>query len=222
MFGEIRSRALRTIGLVATLLAPACGVEPSGTMVHLRPPDRWSEWLAEARQTKNAFFRSAADSPVDVSLRDRFEGLDYWEPNAAYYFAGDIRLYEQPERFRIITTSGEERPCERLGWVEFLLDAQPQRLQVYRLLDVDVEASLFLPFADGTTGRETYGAGRYVDLEGPPGGPYVLDFNRAYNPSCAYGSPERFACPVTPPENRLSIRIEAGERGYLTRADGGA
>ena len=75
-------------------------------------------------------------------------------------------------------------------------------------------ADFFLAFTDETTGRETYPAGRYIELDGPPGGPYVLDFNLAYNPYCAYGRPERFACPRTPPENRLSVPIEAGERGY--------
>jgi uncharacterized protein (DUF1684 family) len=89
-------------------------------------------------------------------------------------------------------------------------------LQVYRLLDLPERAGgdgLFLPFKDGTTGNETYSAGRYVDLQGPDGGPFVLDFNRAYDPSCAYGDASRFECPVTPKENTLTVRVTAGERG---------
>ena len=89
-------------------------------------------------------------------------------------------------------------------------------LQVYRLLDLPERSGgdgLFLPFKDQTTGKETYAAGRYVDLDGPDDGPFVLDFNLAYNPSCAYGEPERFQCPVTPAENRLPIAVTAGERG---------
>jgi uncharacterized protein (DUF1684 family) len=72
---------------------------------------------------------------------------------------------------------------------------------------------------DGTTGQETYHAGRYVDLQGPEGGPFVLDFNLAYNPWCAYGAAERYVCPVTPPENRLAVRIEAGERGHRSASE---
>ncbi len=98
-------------------------------------------------------------------------------------------------------------------------------LQVYRLLDLPDRPGgegLFLPFKDETTGKESYAAGRYVDLEGPDGGPFVLDFNRAYNPSCAYGDPERFQCPVTPAENALPISVTAGERGPAPAVDGSA
>jgi len=76
-------------------------------------------------------------------------------------------------------------------------------------------ADLFVPFMDATTGRETYPAGRYVSLEDAGEGRYVLDFNLAFNPSCAYGTPERFQCPRTPAENRLAVAIRAGERGWL-------
>jgi len=71
---------------------------------------------------------------------------------------------------------------------------------------------------DKGSGSTTYPAGRYVDLVGPSGGPYVLDFNYAYNPSCAYGDPERFQCPATPAANRLPVPIEAGERGWVHEA----
>ena len=100
--------------------------------------------------------------------------------------------------------------------MSFPLGGEIRALQVYRMLDdppSDAE-SFLVPFRDKTSGKETYPSGRYVNLEGPPGGPYVLDFNVAYNPSCAYGDVQRFACPVTPSENRLDVRIEAGERGY--------
>jgi uncharacterized protein (DUF1684 family) len=100
--------------------------------------------------------------------------------------------------------------------VTFLRGGRVVALHVYRLLDLPERAGgegLFLPFKDQTTGKETYPAGRYVDLVGPDGGPFVLDFNRAYNPSCAYGEPERFQCPVTPAENALPIAVTAGERG---------
>ena len=131
----------------------------------------------------------------------------------------------RPERLTLLSTTGKARPCETYGSVSFVLRGQACRLRVYRLLDVEAPSlttSLFLPFTDGTTGAETYPAGRYVNIEGPEKGPYVVDFNRAYNPQCAYGAPERFACPVTPAENRLPVRIEAGERGYKRHVGGGS
>ena len=76
--------------------------------------------------------------------------------------------------------------------------------------DDDRPPSVFVPFLDATSGRETYGAGRYLDLEPEDDGTYSLDFNLAYHPSCVYDI--RFSCPLTPAENRLPERIEAGER----------
>ena len=70
--------------------------------------------------------------------------------------------------------------------------------------------SLFLPFLDATSGKDTYGAGRYLDIEVEEDGTYSIDFNLAYHPSCVYDT--KFSCPLTPAENRLPVRIEAGER----------
>jgi uncharacterized protein (DUF1684 family) len=85
-----------------------------------------------------------------------------------------------------------------------------RRLTAYELEGSQSGGSLFLPFLDGTTGADTYGAGRYLDLEPDDDGTWTLDFNLAYHPSCVYDP--RFSCPLTPPENRLPVRIEAGER----------
>jgi uncharacterized protein (DUF1684 family) len=219
------------VAVLSSLLA-ACDRSDPGSMVSILPPAHWAAGLEADRAAKDEAFRTSPDTPLRPGDVERFGGLDYWAPDPGYYFAGPIRLYAQREPFWIVTTSGEQRPCEKFGWIEFPIDGSSHRLQVYRLLDLGHEmdaGSLLLPFTDATSGGETYPAGRYVDLEGPPGeieitqaadglpvapGPYVLDFNRAYNPSCAYGAPERFACPVAPKDNRLGVRVEAGERGY--------
>ena len=204
--------------LAATLLAwCGCAGDSGATLQSLEPPSDWQDTIVAARRAKDEFFRSAPDTPLLPEARPGFAGLDYWAPDARYYLVGTLVPYAQPERRSMITTAGKERPAEKVGWVGFRVDGRLQTLQVFRLLDAETRAGspgFFLPFTDGTTGHETYPSGRYVELLGPTGGPYVLDFNRAYNPSCAYGDPERFACPVTPPENRLDVRIEAGERGY--------
>lgn len=188
-------------------------------MVSIPPPTGWREEILAFRRDKDRLFRESSDSPLLSDDRERFAGLEYWEPDARYYFVGPLHPYVERLRFEIVSTAGTRRPCEKLGWIAFPLDGRELRLEVYRLLDGD--GGPFLPFLDATSGNETYPAGRYVDLRGPDGGPYVLDFNQAYNPSCAYGSPERFACPVTPAENRLAVRIEAGERGYKRAIDTG-
>jgi uncharacterized protein (DUF1684 family) len=196
-----------------------CRQPPTGNMIHLPPPDEWQEQVTRDREGKDEAFRTQQTSPLLEADRPGFAGLEYWEPDSRFYFVGPVLWYADAEPFTIVTTAGTSRPCERVGRVEFELGGQMQTLQVYRLLDQQDEANLFLPFMDGTTGSTTYPSGRYVELEGPEGGPYVLDFNRSHNPFCAYGAPERYVCPVTPPENRLETPIEAGERGYK-HADG--
>jgi len=187
-------------------------------MVQLPPPSGWSEGILADRAAKDRDFRTDPDTPLLAKDVPTFTGLSYWPPDPAYRLAGPIEVHDSPRRFTIVTTTGKERPCERHGQVAFEIRGKRCVLQVYRLLDAEPAsggAAFFVPFQDETTGKETYAAGRYVELDGPDGGPFVLDFNRAYNPSCAYGAPERFRCPVTPPENHLSVRIEAGERGYV-------
>jgi uncharacterized protein (DUF1684 family) len=180
------------------------------------PPRSWAQQVAARWHDRDVAFANDADSPIPPSVRSAFHGLTHYPPDPAWRYAGWIERYKAPERISIITTSGAARPCERWGRVTFAREGRVLTLQVYRLLDLPERAGgegLFLPFKDQTTGKETYAAGRYVDLEGPDDGPFVLDFNLAYNPSCAYGEPERFQCPVTPAENRLPVAVTAGERG---------
>jgi uncharacterized protein (DUF1684 family) len=213
----IKQHSLPVVALMLLALLCGCSEESSGLMSAIQPPAGWPEAIAEMRAAKDAEFKNDPETPLLAEDIAGFEGLVYWPPDPGYYFVGRVNLYFQPERFTIVSTSGKERPCEKAGWIRFEIEGQRMTLQVYRLLDREPEegsTGFFLPFMDGTTGKETYPGGRYIDLIGPPGGPYVLDFNGAYNPLCAYGAPERYVCPVTPKENRLPVRIEAGERGY--------
>lgn len=199
----------------------ACGPKPGVEMSTEPPPASWEAAVRADRAERDEYFRSDPETPLHPADRATFAGLQFWEPTSALRFVGPVHTYPPSEPFSVITTNGRERPCVRYGWLSFRVDGRPQTLQVYRLLDApssgDEARDLFLPFTDRTTGVETYPAGRYVELEKLPDGRYVLDFNRAHNPFCAYGMPERFACPVTPAENRLAVRIEAGERGYRKR-----
>jgi uncharacterized protein (DUF1684 family) len=186
------------------------------TMSSIPAPQSWEHELAARRRAKDVTFASDPDSPIPVAQRAAFRSLNYFPLDPAWRYAGSVERYATPERMTIVTTRGTPRPCERWGRVTFAREGRVHTLQIYRLLDLPDRPGgegLFLPFKDRTTGNETYAAGRYVDLEGPDDGPFVLDFNNAYNPSCAYGEPERFQCPVTPAENALSIEVRAGERG---------
>lgn len=175
----------------------------------------YPDFVRMHRAEKDAFFRASPGSPVPAAERASFAGLPYFDVDEAWVFDG-LRLgpYEgdEPVAFQIPTTDGRLRPAERAGVLQFEADGQPAQLTAYRLARSDgtVDDSLFVPFLDATTGTETYGAGRYLDIEPEDDGTWTLDFNLAYHPSCVYDP--RFSCPLTPAENRLPFRVEAGER----------
>ena len=173
--------------------------------------------VAAFRAEKDAFFAKDPNSPVPPDERPAFTGLPYYPVNEALYL-DDLRLEpyagDEPSNFQIPTSDGQLRPAHRAGILRFELDGEPRQLTGYTFDGGDDDGSLFVPFLDGTSGTETYGAGRYLDLEPEEDGTYILDFNLAYHPSCVYDA--RFSCPLTPAENRLPIRIEAGERLPVT------
>jgi uncharacterized protein (DUF1684 family) len=109
----------------------------------------------------------------------------------------------------MITSTGSAREYLKYGQFTFDVNGEAATLQVYQ--DAD-DGYFFLPFVDATAPEETYGAGRYLDIEPTAGGQFTIDFNYAYNPYCAYS--DRWSCPIPPKENRLTVRIEAGEKNY--------
>jgi uncharacterized protein (DUF1684 family) len=164
------------------------------------------------RSEKDAFFKSSSHSPIPADEREAFEGLPYYPVDADLVFEGlSLEPYvgDEPTSFQIPTSDGQLRPARRAGTFTFELDGAPRRLTAYTF-ESSPSDSLFVPFLDQTSGHETYGAGRYLDLEPDGDGTYAIDFNLAYHPSCVYAP--QYSCPLTPAENRLSARIEAGER----------
>jgi uncharacterized protein (DUF1684 family) len=169
--------------------------------------------VALFRADKDEYFRRAHDSPIPHDERHDFPGLPYFPVDESLRFEGlTLEPYagNEPTDFQIPTSDGKLRDAERAGTLRFELGGATQRLTGYRFAK-DRSGSVFVPFLDVTSGTETYGAGRYLDIDPDPGdGTYVLDFNLAYHPSCVYDPMS--SCPLTPAENRLPVRIEAGER----------
>jgi uncharacterized protein (DUF1684 family) len=172
------------------------------------------------RADKDAFFRESPNSPIPVDQREAFTGLPYYPVDPALSLEDlQLRPYtgSEPETFQIPTSDGQLRPAHRAGTFSFEHDGRTMTLTGYTL-DGGHSHSIFVPFLDATSGTETYGAGRYLDLEPEEDGTYWLDFNLAYHPSCVYDP--QYSCPLTPAENRLPVRIEAGER--LPSAEAGS
>ncbi len=166
--------------------------------------------ISADRQAKDAYFRTAADSPLQ---RPRVEVrvLSYFPVDENYRIVVP-RLRRPPANDRPIaldTSDGERRIARRVAFLDFDLHGQRLTLTGFSIGPTP-PGSLFVPFADATSGNETYGSGRYLDLEIEPDGSVVLDFNLAYHPYCAYSS--AYSCPLTPAENRLAVPILSGER----------
>ena len=164
------------------------------------------------RKEKDAFFKTSPHSPIPEAEREAFDGLPYYPLDEDLVFEGlGLEPYagDEPTSFQIPTSDGKLRPARRAGTFTFELGGAPRRLTAYTFENGQSD-SLFVPFLDETSGHETYGAGRYLDLEPDEDGTYAIDFNLAYHPSCVYAP--QYSCPLTPAENRLATRIEAGER----------
>ena len=161
------------------------------------------------RQIKDALFKSES-SPLIASEREKFTGLDYYPINPELRFQVRLERYSSPKTVRIATNTGEIRSGILYGFFEFIVENQTCRAQVYRLEETFNRPALFIPFLDATSGAETYEGGRYIDLTENTSGIYDLDFNRAYNPYCAYNP--AYSCPAPPKENTLPAPIRAGEK----------
>lgn len=144
---------------------------------------------------------------------DHFEGLAFFKVEPAYRINTKFTR-SIGKKFEMPTTTDRKPIYRRYGYVDFQLDGKEYRLTVYQNMALkkqkEYKKYLFIPFRDLTSGKETYGGGRYLDTEIPSGDVLILDFNRAYNPYCAYS--HRYSCPIPPEENTLKVAIRAGEK----------
>jgi len=140
-----------------------------------------------------------------------YKGIDYFPIDLSYRYELPLIRDSQPEKIVIVSTRGNRRSAERVGWVSFWVGKTACRLEVTRLLEPGVgENDLSIFFCDLTNGKETYPLGRYVDLRKLDNGNYLLDFNQAYSPACAFS--DYYNCPIPPKSNRLGVAIRAGEK----------
>jgi uncharacterized protein (DUF1684 family) len=176
--------------------------------------EEWEATIRQNRAEKDEYFGSNPHSPIPPADRDSFEGLSYYPIDERYRFELPLHEHDDPGSVTVGTSTGGERDYLRWGEFRFAVDGEDVTIQAYRS-DPD-DDRLWVPFRDETSGEETYGAGRYLDLEPPAhrtgSGTWILDFNEAYNPTCAYS--ENYDCPLPPTENWLEVRIAAGEKAY--------
>lgn len=203
-------RALRgwlLFGVLAGAPVTACSSGPA-------PPTdaSYGQGILQSRATKDASFRTGSDSPIPAAARATFAGLAYYPVDAAYRVPSYLTEDRAAPRvvIQMETSLHQLRHMRKVGTLGFTLAGSTHSLTAFADIDARDVNRLFVPFGDLTSGTETYGGGRYLELDRTPTGLYDLDFNRAYHPYCLY-SPT-FDCPVPPRENRLAVMIRAGER----------
>lgn len=175
----------------------------------------FGEKIAHHRKEYKADFVKNEHSPLkEVDLKH----LNFYEADSTYQILASVELLHNEKAFKMPTYAGTTADYIRYAKLSFELDGKQLQLTVYKNIALATNQAykdyLFLPFTDQTNNKETYGGGRYIDLKTTAGidGKLQLDFNKAYNPYCAYS--DGYRCPIPPEENDLQLAVKAGEKLY--------
>jgi uncharacterized protein (DUF1684 family) len=163
--------------------------------------------LDDFRAEKDHFFKHDPQSPLTREQKKAFTGLNYIPEAPELRLKVAVELSTTNETIQMQTSTGAVQPYQKYGRFKFTVDGQEAELTIY-----SGDYGYFLPFADAQAGSETYGAGRYLEPEPAEEGKFLVDFNLAYNPYCAYNP--NWSCPIPPKENRLAVAVRAGEKVF--------
>ncbi len=160
----------------------------------------------------NQDYKDPEKSPLPKEEIAAFPGHEFYPVAARFVVKAKLKRSKKAESFKMKTTTNRLPEYVKYGEAHFLLNGKLQKLEIYQSVALmgkpEYRNHLFLPFTDDTNGEETYGGGRYLDLEIPKGKTIIIDFNKAYNPYCAYN--KKYSCPVPPIANRLDLPVPAG------------
>jgi len=170
--------------------------------------EQFAEEITKHRDETDRFMRNSDESPFLNNLSSYHE-LNYYPPRLKYKVKARFQAVEKPEIMILPTSDNKEKQYLTYGYASFELNGKQNKLLILENVE---DESLFLAFGDNTSAVSTYGAGRYLDVEHNGGPTITLDFNKAYNPYCAYS--ENYSCPFPPKQNLLDVAIEAGEKNY--------
>lgn len=174
----------------------------------------YGDQIEKDREERDNFMKSSVESPFKQEP-EKYQGLKYYPTNIKYKLTATLELVKANDRQPVVlsTSDGKEQRYLPYAYASFDLDGYNNTLLILEHMEGPERGSLFLAFGDETSAEETYGAGRYLDVIKTPGNNSItLDFNKAYNPYCAYN--DSFSCPFPPAENLLHVAIRAGEKSY--------
>ncbi len=185
------------------------------TIFSLQESQSGDSYVTEVQQYREEKDKlMVSDGMPFEEARESFTGLNYFNPDIKYRISASLTSIKNKKSILLATNDGLENRYLEYAYADFAIDGTKCRLLILEVMESGPNrGTLFLAFADETSTRETYGAGRYLDVKKLPGSTAVLlDFNKAYNPYCAYS--DRFSCPFPPKENILPVSIPAGEKAY--------
>ncbi|WP_114751662.1 DUF1684 domain-containing protein [Pleomorphovibrio marinus] len=182
------------------------------TLTGTEDPELYKETVHAERERQFKYLKFNADSPLTQEQKQSLEALDFYDVDPTYKVKARMEPVEDRKMMEIPLTDGSVEKYVRHSFAIFELKGKDVKLLLLQAADETDRRNFFLAFADDTSGEETYGGGRYLNLRQDGQRSITIDFNLAYNPYCAY-NPD-FACPLPPKENLLEIPILAGEKNY--------
>lgn len=176
----------------------------------------YKEEIKKYQEGQNKEFKDPKHSPLPKEAIEQFKELEFFPINKDYKIEASF-VKKKGKKFEMKTSTDRLPIYKKVGELSFILDYKNVKLSVYKNVEYSKNKEnkdyLFIPFKDFTNGVESYGGGRYLDITKPAkGGKWILDFNKCYNPYCAYSY--KYSCPIPPEENHLEIEIKAGIRKY--------
>ncbi|MBC6368134.1 DUF1684 domain-containing protein [Algoriphagus sp. AK58] len=175
-------------------------------------PEAYIEKIEKERERQFKFIRFNVESPLTEEQKREFKTLTFYEINPAYRVKARLVPIENKKVREVPLTDGSKEKYIEHSYAEFELNGRTNKLLLLQSVKETDMRNFFLAFADETSGKETYGGGRFLNVRQDGKNSITIDFNLAYNPYCAY-NPD-YACPLPPKENLMTIAIEAGEKNY--------
>lgn len=168
--------------------------------------------IEKHRQDRHTFFKRGSESPLTDVDKRKFNGLNYYPVDPEMRVNARLTPFQNQTSMVIPTSDNKEKTYIRFAFAEFELKKQMHKVLLLKAVDDENPNAVFLAFSDSTSGDETYGGGRYLDLETSSNSRIIIDFNKAYNPFCVFN--DTYSCPFPPKENHLNIAIRAGEKEF--------
>ncbi|MFL0684773.1 MAG: DUF1684 domain-containing protein [Algoriphagus aquaeductus] len=196
------------IGVVSLVILVAIGY----MFTAAESPEAYLEKIEKERERQFKFIRFNIESPLTEEQKKDFKSLTFYEINPSYRVKARLVPIESKKVREVPLTDGSREKYIEHSFAEFELGGKTNKLLLLQSIKETDMRNFFLAFADETSGRETYGGGRFLNVRQDGKNSITIDFNLAYNPYCAY-NPD-YACPLPPKENLMTIAIEAGEKNY--------